>query len=153
MESKKMEQFLLEATNPDWVDYYFPKGKFRGQIVYEYAIAHGVEYDRVLWINYIESLEPGNGNTQEAIKKLLREHYDVRIVLPNDTMKHIAKKFGLIKKYGQTSLPFPDRREYYALPTECVAGFETPCDADCAWCNHNRECKFKLFFEEYAYVI
>lgn len=153
MESKIKEQYLLEATNPDWLTYYFPKGEFRGQVVYECKRVHHIDVQRVLWINYIEAIEPGKGKTQNAIKKLLREHFDVRIVLPNEIMKHIAEKFGLVKTMGITSLPDVKLREIYALPESCDAGYKTPCDADCMWCEFNKKCKFKMSLEEFAYVI
>jgi hypothetical protein len=153
MASNIVEQYLLQGKLPEELQYYFPEGKFSGQVIIEKTCIHGVECNKVIWITCIRSLDEGQGNTTRAIRELLKHRYDVRIVLPNDTMKHIAKKFGMVEKFGQSCAPYYDERQYYALPEECDAGYISPCGSDCAWCQKNRECKYKLFLDDYAYII
>jgi hypothetical protein len=148
----KDDQFTLQFRCTSEIRKYFPKQLFRGSIILEKKEAHGVIYKKILWIYFIESLKPGRGNIQRAIKKLMKDNYDVRIVLPGNAMTHIAQKFGFIQKY-ENIRNYPGDTEYWMKPERCAGGYTSPAASDCAWCTVNKDCKFKMFMEEYAYVI
>lgn len=145
------EQYNLKLKCPHEIRKYFPKSLFEGEIILETKEYVGREF-KTLWIYYIRSKNEGKGNVQRAIKKLFNDGYDVRIVLPGDPMKHIAEKFGMVKK-EEKIMNYNGETEYWMRPERCASGYTDPCDSDCAWCEKNRGCKFKLFLEEYAYVI
>lgn len=69
-----------------------PDGKFR--LVYDLN-------GEILYVYFIESKQPGVGNTQALIKNWLESGIDVRVVWPNATMCHILKKFGFHAEWGE----------------------------------------------------
>jgi hypothetical protein len=145
-------QFTLQLRCPKQIRKYFPKHLFRGTVVIDEKQSYGITYKKILWIYYIESLKPGEGNVQCAITKLLKDGWDVRIVLPGNAMTHIAKKFGFVKRESPVR-NYQGNTEHWMRPERCNNGYVNPHASDCAWCKTNKECKFKMFLEEYAYVI
>lgn len=145
------DQYFLEHRCPAEIRRYFPKSLFEGSVILEKKDFHGVEF-KTLWIYYITSKKEGRGNVQRVIKKLIHEGYDVKIVLPGAPMTHICEKFGFVKREGHIR-NYTGDTEYWELPKRCAVGYSKPCDSDCAWCNKNSGCTFKMYLEEYAYVI
>lgn len=86
----------------------FTDDKFRGTVVLKGNRAY---------IFYINSLHEGEGNAQRFIRGLADMGYEVRVVRPNATMRHICSKIGLKKQMESV-------REFYCGEVIEVWGME-----------------------------
>jgi hypothetical protein len=57
--------------------------------------------DGRLYLHYVNSLMPGQGNTSRLIDHWLYMGFDVHVVRPGDIMKHILEKRGFLITYQE----------------------------------------------------
>jgi hypothetical protein len=70
-----------------------------------------------LYLYYIISRFKDKGNTQDLIRRWLRDGYDIRIVMPCPIMQHIIGKFGFEQAMEYLPAHYEDEVEVWRRPS------------------------------------
>jgi hypothetical protein len=64
----------------------------------EFIKGWGILRENILFIQYLKSKNPGNGNVQDFIKNKINDGFTLKICMPvNEAIDHICLKFGFKK--------------------------------------------------------
>lgn len=75
--------------------------------------------DREIYLYYIRSLRPKEGNVRQLLERWIHDGWDIRVVMPNYIMQPLLEKLGFVE--GSEKLPrmYPKdgRKEVWHRPT------------------------------------
>jgi len=64
--------------------------------------------DREIYLYYIRSLHPRQGNVRRLLERWISEGWDVHVVMPNIIMQNLIEKMGFVERYEKLPRLYPN---------------------------------------------